>query len=242
MSNQIRNLLSGKMLTAFFLILIGLLLLMPHFGYDWDLDFWDLWPVALVIIGISHLSGEKGKSKSVEGFLWIGFGLLFLGNSLGYFHFHFRMVWPLLLIAAGVLLLTQHARRAGSGRPAGEGPPADGDTLQAFWMLGGSRNRVDSKKFRGGSAASILSTGTVDLKNADFESEVVIDTLSILGKLIIVVPENWEVSMQGMSLLGSMKDRTGETVSIRPKSRPAVSKRVVIKGLALLGDVEVSNE
>jgi predicted membrane protein len=82
----------------------------------------------------------------------------------------------------------------------------------------------------------------VDLKNADFENEVVIDTLSFLGKLIIVVPENWEVSMQGMSLLGNMKDRTGETVSIRPRSKPAVSKRIVIKGLAFLGDVEVANE
>jgi predicted membrane protein len=241
MTNQIRSLFSGKMLTAFFLILIGLLLLMPHFGYDWDLDFWDLWPVILIIIGISSISGEKGKSKSVEGFLWIGFGLLFLGNSLGFFRFHFHMVWPLLLIAAGVLLLSQHARRTGSGQQS-RGGSADGDTLQAFWMLGGSRNRVDSKDFHGGNAAAILSTGTVDLKNAEFENEVVIDTLSFLGKLIIIVPENCEVSMQGMSLLGNMKDRTGETVSIRPRTKPAASKRTVIKGLAFLGDVEVTNE
>jgi hypothetical protein len=162
------------------------------------------------------------------------------------------MIWPLLLIAAGVLLLSQHARRARFGRAAdgvtptrgasANGSPAEGDTLQAFWMLGGSRNRVDSKKFRGGNAAAILSTGTVDLKNADFEGEVTIDTLSFLGKLIIVVPENCEVSMQGMSLLGNMKDMTGENVSIRPRSKAAVSRKIVIKGLAFLGDVEVTKE
>ena len=241
MASQIRNLLSGRILTAFFLIFIGALLLMPHFGYDWDIDFWDLWPVILILIGISTLSGEKGKTKPLEGAIWIVFGLLFLGSSLGFYRFHFHMVWPLLLIAAGVLLLSQHAHGFGSARAAAGGS-SGGDTLQAFWMLGGSRNRVDSKHFHGGNAAAFLSTGTVDLKNADFENEVVIDTLSFLGKLVILVPEHWEISMQGASLLGNMKDKTGESLSIRPKSKPAGSKRLVIKGLAFLGDVEVSNE
>jgi len=113
--------------------------------------------------------------------------------------------------------------------------------LQAFWMLGGSRNRVDSKQFRGGNAAAFLSTGTIDLKNADFEGEVVIDTLSFLGKIIIVVPEHWEISMQGLSLLGNMKDKTGESVSIRPKAKTQGSKRLIVKGVAFLGDVEVTN-
>jgi len=242
MASRIGDWLSGRILTAFFLILIGVLLLMPHFGYDWDIDFWDLWPVIPILIGISSLSGGKGRPKALEGAVWIAFGLLFLGSSLGFYRFHFHMVWPLILIAAGVLLLSQHARmgRADSGRTEGGGS-GSGDTLQAFWMLGGSRNRVDSKHFHGGNAAAFLSTGTVDLKNADFESEVVIDTFSFLGKLIILVPDHWEISMQGVSFLGSMKDKTGETVSIRPKSRPAASKRLVIKGLAFLGDVEVSN-
>lgn len=245
MASQIRNLLSGRILTAFFLILIGALLLMPHFGYDWDIDFWDLWPVILVFIGISSLSGEKGRTRPMEGAIWIAFGLLFLGSSLGFYHFHFHTVWPLLLIAVGVLLLSQHVRRSSRGVDSARtegGGSTGGDTLQAFWMLGGSRNRVDSKHFHGGNAAAFLSTGTVDLKNADFENEVVIDTLSFLGKIIILVPDHWEISMQGVSLLGSMKDKTGETVSIRPKSKPAGSKRLVIKGLAFLGDVEVSNE
>jgi len=242
MAFQFRNFLAGRILTAFFLILIGVLLLMPHFGYDWNLDFWDFWPVILVIIGISSLSGEKGKSRPMDGILWIVFGLLFLGSSLGFYHFRFHMIWPFLLIAAGTLLLSQHVRRSGV-EPAreGEGNTTGGDALQAFWMLGGSRNRVDSRHFRGGNAAAFLSTGTVDLKNADFEKEVVIDTLSFLGKIIIIVPDHWDISMQGMSLLGSMKDKTGESVSIRPKSKPAGSKRLVIKGLAFLGDVEVSN-
>jgi predicted membrane protein len=243
MAFQFRALLAGRILTAFFLILIGALMLMPHFGYDWNLDFWDFWPVILIIIGISSLSGEKGNSRHLNGIVWIVFGLLFLGSSLGFYHFRFHMIWPLLLITAGVLLLSQHVRRSGVGpadeRKAGE---SGGDALQAFWMLGGSRNRVDSKRFRGGNAAAFLSTGTVDLKNADFEGEAVIDTLSFLGKIIILVPEHWEISMQGMSLLGNMKDKTGESVSIRPKSKPAGSKRLVIKGLAFLGDVEVSNE
>jgi len=242
MAFQFRNLLAGRILTAFFLILIGVLLLMPHFGYDWNLDFWDFWPVILIIIGISSISGEKGKSRPMDGILWIIFGLLFLGSSLGFYHFHFHMIWPLLLIAAGALLLSQHVRRSKVEHAhEAEGNSTGGDALQAFWMLGGSRNRVDTKRFRGGNAAAFLSTGTVDLKNADFEDEVVIDTLSFLGKIIILVPDHWEISMQGMSLLGSMKDKTSESVSIRPKSKPAGSKRLVIKGLAFLGDVEVSN-
>jgi predicted membrane protein len=150
------------------------------------------------------------------------------------------LIWPLLLIAAGILLLGQHVRRTHTD-PDKDDRTGDSDRLHAFWFLGGGTLRVDSKKFRGGDVASFLSGGKIDLRNADFQNEAVVDVLSFLGKIEIIVPDGWEVSIQGTSLLGNMKNKTGEAVTIRPRQKPAESKRLVVKGLAFLGDVEVSN-
>jgi predicted membrane protein len=244
----------GRLITAFCLILVGVLLLMPYIGFDWSLDLWDFWPCLLILHGISVLGRSEGRRA--DGWLWIFFGALFTGSNLGFYHMHIGFVWPLLIVALGVMLLVRSRPAAALSdpdrKPAGTAGPDRGgssgfrsvsdtsETPQILWILGGAHQSVESRRFRGAQVTSVLSKGQIDLTRAEVEGEAEIDVLSILGTVEVIVPKGWEIVMHGTSLIGNMKDETGTSVSPGRTGSPA-PRRIVIKGLALLGDVIVRN-
>jgi hypothetical protein len=248
----------GRVIAAFGLILIGLLLLMPYIGFDWSLDLWDFWPCLLILQGISVLGRSEGRRA--DGWLWIGFGVLFMGSSLGFYRMHIDFIWPLLIVAVGVMLLLRSkpnpvrsdstdgpavSRETGKNGRFDEssgirGVSDSSDSPEILWVLGGNQHRVDSRHFQGARVTSILSKGKVDLTRADVEGEASLDVLSILGTVEILVPAGWEIAMHGSSLIGDMKNETRPEAGGRRAGSP-VAKRLTVKGLALLGDVIVRN-
>jgi hypothetical protein len=258
MKSPRRTWTEGRVIAAFGLILIGLLLLMPYIGFDWNLDLWDFWPCLLILQGISVLGRSEGRRA--DGWLWVGFGVLFMGSSLGFYRMRIDFIWPLLIIAVGVMLLLRskpNAARSGSAdgpavpRESGREKRFDdssgirsvsesSDSPEILWVLGGTRLRIDSKRFRGAQVTSILSKGKVDLTRADIEGEASLDVLSILGTVEILVPEDWEIAIHGSSLIGDMKNETRPGEGGRRAGSP-VAKRLTVKGLALLGDVFIRN-
>jgi len=73
----------------------------------------------------------------------------------------------------------------------------------------------------------------LDLRNADIRDEAVIDITSFWGGTEIRVPETWEVVRRLTPVLGTWDDKT-----VRP---PAGAKRLIIRGVAIMAGVEVSN-
>lgn len=248
----------GRVIVAFGFILIGLLLLMPHVGFDWSLDLWDFWPCLLILQGISVLGRSGGRRA--DGWLWAGFGALFLGSTLGFYRMDIDFIWPILIIAIGLMLLFRSRSGASpSGTDAGapsrpesrrenrfDGPMGihgvsdSSDSPEILWVLGGTHHRIDSKRFRGGQVTSVLSKGKVDLTRAEMEGEASLDVLSILGTVEILVPPGWEIEIRGTSLIGDMKNETAAGEDGRRTGSPA-AKKLTVKGLALLGDVFVRN-
>ncbi len=255
--NRIK-LTEGRVIVAFGFILIGLLLLMPHFGFDWSLDLWDFWPCLLILQGISVLGRSGGRRA--DGWLWVGFGVLFLGSTLGFYRMDIDFIWPLLIIAIGLMLLFRSKSGTSpsgtgdgtavfpesgkDGRSAGSsgirGVSDTSDSPEILWILGGTHHRIESRRFRGAQVTSVLSNGKVDLTRAELEGEASLDVLSILGTVEILVPKGWEIVIRGTSLIGDLKNETAPGETGRRNGSP-VAKKLTVKGLALLGDVFVRN-
>ena len=145
-------------------------------------------------------------------------------------------IWPLLIIAIGLMLLFRSkpiASPSGTGGagclcgirkgrtvPTGSsgirGVSDTSDSPEILWILGGTHHRIESRRFRGAQVTSVLSKGKVDLTRAELEGEASLDVLSILGTVEILVPEGWEIVIRGTSLIGDMKNET----AVR-RSRPA---------------------
>ena len=107
--------------------------------------------------------------------------------------------------------------------------------VNAFAVLGGVQQSNNSQDFRGGESSAIMGGCEIDLRQASIAGEeAVISTFAMWGGIKIKVPTAWNVIVQGVPFLGGFDDK-----SAKP-SDPA-AKRLVVRGTAIMGGVEVTN-
>jgi predicted membrane protein len=234
----------GQVLIGLAVIALGCLFLLENFGildFDYTLQFW---PVLLMLAGALKLaqSGDRG-GKAIGGLL-IAFGAALILKSTGLLIISWRTLGPLVLIALGLLVIfkANHGRnparlfdKFGQLDKAGsEGRPLDDDSIiSATAILGGMERRINTSDFRGGEVTAIMGGCQLDLRHASMQGEAVLNVFAMCGGIEIKVPEDWTVSLQGIPLLGGF---SGKTV---PASD--ASKRLIVRGCAIMGGVEVRN-
>lgn len=102
----------GKKFLGVVLVVLGVLLLAPQVFPDLDISrlIGELWPVIFVVLGLGELA--RPKRNEVLGFGLILAGAIWTLSNLEVLNLReIGQYWPLLLIAAGLLmLLTQGGR------------------------------------------------------------------------------------------------------------------------------------
>ena len=170
-------------------------------------------------------------------------------ENLGVAHIRFDMVWPIIVIGVGVLMIWQAAgpriRPDGTTKTAWPeifnrwsrtgSPEAD---FNGIAILGGFKRRITSKKFKGGSVLSVMGGFQIDLRQADMEGDTAtIEAISFMGGGEIKVPDEWLVSMEGISLFGAFVDETDQ----QPHTVTGTQKKLIMKGASLFGGIVVKN-
>jgi predicted membrane protein len=213
-----------------FIAAAGTLLAADRFGLIDARPFWEYWPLLLIAIGITKLLQPRGSRGG--GVVLIALGTYFLLRELDLIDVDLGDLLPLLLVLAGLTLVVTALRR----RYPSASPQDDSSSLvHAFAMLGGSHPVSNAPSFRGGTATAIAGACEIDLRHATIsEGEAVIDTFAFWGGVEILVPETWTVVLRGVPLLGSFEDKTVQPVG-------GSTQRLVVKGLAIMGGVEVKN-
>ena len=247
----------GGVIIGTAILLAGVLFLLENFGLLHVHNIWDYWPVLMIAWGIAGMTGAGHASGRAWGGVIALVGVLLLLSNLHIISENlWRIVWPLLLIAAGLRMLFRSARRrrrrdddnfppadGPPGAPEGTAPPSGAprgqtrpDHLDEWAVFGGSRRWVDSRDFKGGEAFALFGGVEVDMRSATIvQDEVVIDASALFGGVDLQVPENWNVSVEGHGIFGGYED---QTLHATPESaRP----RVVITGSAVFGGVVVKN-
>lgn len=112
--------------------------------------------------------------------------------------------------------------------------PSD-NIANAFVIMGGVTRRLNSQDFKGGTVVAVMGGAKIDLRTASIsQGEAVIDVLAFWGGIEIKVPDDWIIVPQVFPFMGGFDDRTGA----RP---PGARKRLVVRGLAVMGGVEVKH-
>jgi hypothetical protein len=161
-------------------------------------------------------------------------GAILLIRELGVTSIGFHELWPLILVLVGVSMLLGGTAR---GKILGEdrATPDSHSIVNAFAVLGGVQQSNNSQDFRGGESSAIMGGCEIDLRQASIQGEeAVISTFAMWGGIKIKVPPTWNVIVQGVPFLGGFDDK-----SVKPADRSA--KRLVVKGTAIMGGVEVTN-
>ncbi|HEV7667475.1 MAG TPA: DUF5668 domain-containing protein [Thermoanaerobaculia bacterium] len=231
----------GRVVFGLVLFLFGGLLLLDRFGWI-DADRWFyLWALFPIAIGVTKIVQPRREGDRFVGALLIFiFGAILLRN-LGWLDFRVdgRLILPGVLLLVGIRLMTtpRRAWRRRDRYARGSGmAPSSGDEINTFAMLGSSRVNNTSTSFHGGQASAMLGACEIDLRGASMPegSEAVLDVFAFWGGIDILVPESWAVVVSGMPILGSFEDQ---------RQAPGTpTGRLVVKGFALMGGVEIKNQ
>lgn len=211
-------------------IMLGVFLLLRNFGYVRYFSI-DLLPLLLIAFGLAKLLGSSGHSGRAWGTLLILAGGYWMGSNMGLFRYRFWDIWPVFLILLGLYFLWRTFSRPGEA-----GEASAGTTISETAIFGGGKRVVSSPHFRGGELYAFCGGHEVDLTGAGIEGEVaVIDATAMFGGVDLHVPEDWDVSVEGVAIFGGYEDKTSH-----PRG-PEPAKRLIVRGFAIFGGVEVKN-
>ncbi|MBI3477991.1 MAG: hypothetical protein HY010_19835 [Acidobacteria bacterium] len=217
--------ISSAVLSGVALIVFGALLLLSQIGliHDW-FNFW-----ATVFIFVGFINIFQSERSRPWGILLMTAGVLIELNQLGFFHVRIEKFWPVLIIAAGGVMVWRAFQQPETGD---DGVQSGHLNVVAIW--GGGEYRIRSKDFRGGDLVAFMGGFDIDLRDADIAGDrAVVNVTAFMGGGVLRIPENWAVSMQVGAFMG------GHSLKAREGVNP--TKTLVVKGIAIMGGVEVRN-
>jgi predicted membrane protein len=213
---------------------IGAVLLLDHLGVVSADRLWRFWPTVLVIVGAVSLAQAGNR---VWGICLVVVGLLLQLDALQIIHFRRADLWPLAIIAAGLMMIwgSIESRRIRAAT-AGGNP----NTTNISAVFGGIERRVSARDFRGGTVSAVFGGAELDFRDADMEGDqVVLEVNAVFGGAEIRVPENWRVEVRGQTFFGGYSDKTRDSAT--PNLSTQKRKTLVLTGTTLFGGVEVKN-
>lgn len=213
-------------------VALGTILLLDRFGILYAHDVLRYWPVILIAIGVCNLLKRDCVGSRVGGAILTVVGGVLLLDRLDLWHVRFRDLWPLLLIAVGMLLLW----RAIEGRR--EPPAVSPSRLHEWTMFGGVERRISSQEFEGGKVAAMFGGVELDLRQAAMKgTRAVVEANALFGGVELRVPADWTVTVQGVGVFGGYSDHTQHPVP----APGAEIKELLVRGGAVFGGVEIRN-
>jgi len=218
------NRINPAVLNGGALIVVGVLLLLDQM----NIITFNFWALVFVVAGLLKIVQSSDSSGRLWGGLLLFGGVAIELDALGKVQFRLDRMWPVFVIAAGLILIWR----------AYQQPTESGGILSphlnVFAILGGGEYRIRAKNFRGGDLVAFMGGFDVDLRDADIEgSEATINVNALMGGGVIRVPETWAVSMRVAAFMG------GHSLKAREGTQP--TKTLIVKGLAIMGGIEVRN-
>lgn len=217
----------------------GVVLLLDRFGVIDAGQLWRYWPLGLVAVGAAKVAQPQCAGRAFGGVLLVA-GIILSIDAFGVVHVDLgELIIPVALIGFGVYLLLRALEPA---RPRGERRWRDTKLppLPHFheWSIFGGGERRIASEFRGGDVMAFFGGWNIDLTQADVSvEEAVIEANCMFGGIVIKVPGTWDVRVRGVGIFGGYGDHTRHP---RPDEVPN-PKRLVVRGVAMFGGVEVKN-
>lgn len=220
----------GQALAGLLLLSVGALLFAQNLEVVNLRQYWRYWPVLPLALGLLKLLLGTTRGDKVFGVVLTAFGGGQLARVLGYWSPGPADLVAMSLIAIGAYFVV----RGVLGRPEVDIKAESLDWISGFAVMAGFERSNNSQNFRGGDLTAVMGGCEIDLRQASMRAPASIDVFVMWGGIELRVPDDWTVDLRGMPILAGFVDKT------RPPAI-ATDKRLVIRGLALMGGVEIKN-
>ena len=205
---------STKLILGLFFTALGLLMTLDNLDVIVASRYIRWWPMVFIVIGAVKLDKPTSRGPAIVSII-VGAVLLALNTRA----LRFLDLWPLLLIAAGVFIVTQSLRINRTG-------PNN-------WVavMGERKVVITSSDFRGGNAMAVMAGCELDLRQADIEhGPAIVDVFALMGGIDILVPDGWDVLSDVVPFMGA--------VEVKTQSR-RTGRELLIRGFVMMGGLEV---
>jgi len=223
--------ITGQLALGISIAVLGVLFTLDNLHILRAREILRFWPVALIAIGLVHVSQAKSAAGTIGGGVWILVGTLLLGSRLGYIHTSLWSFWPLILVLVGARIVWQST----AGQRALD-PGDSSATVSAIAVMGGFERRITSHEFRGGEITAFMGGGKLDLRDAiPAGGQAVINIFAMMGGFEILVPDGWRIISELTPFMGGIEDKS------RTSTQPT-APCLVLRGFVMMGGVTVKNE
>ncbi|MBN2166359.1 MAG: hypothetical protein JW717_08800 [Marinilabiliaceae bacterium] len=222
---------NGKYGFGIVLILAGLLLLASNLNWiPVTIEQVLLsWPMILVAIGLISLFNKE----FTVAIIFLGVGAYFILPRIypGFSFVEIWKFWPIILIFFGLGIVFRRKRF----EPKIVKEVTNEDLLDEVAIFGGRVTKIESKDFKGGRVTCVFGGCELHLENAEMSVEgAILDISAIFGGLKLVVPRDWNVKVEVVSIFGGFSDKRLFATDLN-------NKTLVIKGSCVFGGGELSN-
>ncbi|UVW30318.1 cell wall-active antibiotics response protein [Massilia sp. H6] len=237
MQNKLRAKgVTSQVVLGLLVILVGLLFLLDNLDIIDTRSAISFWPMLFLIVGTVKLCDTQTLGGQLTGTGLIALGVILMLDRMNIIDFNWRVLWPLLFIGFGVYTLFKAhiGRRQLSLAEVKDQTDAGGESVvDVTAILGAFERRVVTPNFRGGEITAVMGGCALDLRHSSIQGEAVVNVFAVWGGVTLKVPPDWTVILDGTPIMGGFEEKT-----IAP---PDNSKRLLVRGYAIMGGVEVRN-
>lgn len=212
------------------LLFISAVLILNTLGMTSINIFFDGWWTLFIIVPcFAGLFSSNEKTGNIIGLLIGAFLLLACRNVLD-FDIVWKLIVPVIIAVIGIKMIF-----GGIGKDKGfiKSIDENKDNLKtAFAAFSGQDIVFDNEVFRGAELTAIFGGIKLDLRNAVFEGDTVVNACCIFGGADILLPDNVNIKVNSNSLFGGVDNKK------HPNSRDNIYT-VYLNGTCIFGGVGV---
>lgn len=213
---------------------LGVLFLLGNLNIVQIYNWWQLWPVIVIAIGLAKLVDSTAHHEKAVGAVMIVIGGIILASTLGWFSWQIWDLWPVALIGIGLVMLFQRLGYFEESLRWNFACPQTGTDGTA--VFSGFKRRVTGD-YHGANYFAMFGGGEVNLRQAEMQADAaLIHVTAIFGGIEFKVPPNWLVINETVGIFGGSDDKT-----VQPSPDGPGVKRLVVRGEAIFGGISIRN-
>lgn len=224
--------LRARVMIGVLLIFIGALFLLNNYDIIFFPFHMITWEYFFILFGLLLFFLSNNKTAGV---IFLAIGLFNLVPEL----------WPLIFVLLGLYIILKsrhkhsyfHSTEFGTNETLKTGD-SEKNFIEDVSIFGGGSKVYNISNFKGGQVVSIFGGSDINLTGSKLaDGENTLEITAIFGGTTIIVPSEWKIEIDVLSIFGGFGDKRRKDPSLISEG----GRTLIIKGLVLFGGGEIKN-